>query len=31
VKIADLVRGLSAPVVAPMPGRETKIPMPAKV
>jgi predicted dehydrogenase len=31
VKIADLVAGLSAPKVAPMPTRATKIPMPAKV
>jgi predicted dehydrogenase len=28
VRIADLVSGLSSPPVAPMPGRDTKVPMP---
>ena len=31
VQIADLVKGLTAPSVAPMPGRDTKLPMPARV
>jgi predicted dehydrogenase len=30
VKIADLVKGLSSPIVAPMPTRETPIPMPPR-
>jgi hypothetical protein len=30
VKVADLVSGLTPPVVAPMPNRETKIPMPPR-
>jgi hypothetical protein len=30
VKIADLVTGLTSPVVAPMPTRETRVPMPVK-
>jgi predicted dehydrogenase len=31
VQIADLVKGLTSPDVAPMPDRETKIPMPLRV
>jgi len=31
VEIADLVNGLTPPVVAPMPDRETKVPMPLRV
>jgi predicted dehydrogenase len=31
VKIADLVQGLSPPEAAPMPHRETKVPMPPRV
>jgi hypothetical protein len=31
VKIADLVNGLTSPVVAPMPTREIMVPMPMKV
>jgi predicted dehydrogenase len=31
VNIADLVTGLTPPSVAPMPNRETKLPMPAKL
>jgi hypothetical protein len=31
VKIADLVQGLSSPVVAPMPTRDQPVPMPMKV
>jgi predicted dehydrogenase len=30
VKIADLVTGLTSPIVAPMPTREIKVPMPKK-
>jgi hypothetical protein len=30
VSISDLVRGLSAPIVAPMPNKKTRIPMPGK-
>jgi len=30
VKIADLVIGLSSPVVAPMPTRDDPVPMPIK-
>jgi predicted dehydrogenase len=30
VMIADLVSGLSSPVVAPIPGRETRVPMPLR-
>ena len=30
VKIADLVTGLTAPVVAPMPTRDQPVPMPGK-
>jgi hypothetical protein len=30
VNIADLVKGLTPPGAAPMPNRETKIPMPIK-
>lgn len=31
VRIAELVRGLEAPAVAPMPDRKTRIPMPARI
>jgi predicted dehydrogenase len=31
VMIADLVSGLSSPTVAPMPGRNTKVPMPTPI
>jgi len=31
VKIADLVKGLTPPEAAPMPNRETKLPMPLRV
>jgi predicted dehydrogenase len=30
VMISDLVSGLSSPVVAPIPGRDTKVPMPVR-
>jgi hypothetical protein len=30
VKIAELVNGLSSPVVAPMPTRDDPVPMPIK-